>query len=394
LPAIPANHKFRLGGGRRQFNQMRGGRQFGAGMPVQMLGQPSGPSEEVGALWGAYASYMAKAATLSGGRVNPDLAFKMAKRDGADVILVRALGETTIVDGGALVPEVVLEDYIELLYANTVYLQGNPMRVTLTSGKITIPRLAAGASAAWIGESQAISSSQQKFDDVILNLRKLGIVVPYSNDLANHAITALQQLVRDDMSMQGAIKVDTALIRGDGTQYQPRGLLNSVVSGNSFAANAVLNVTNVTVDVAKMMRLQLSFNVKGTKWYWMFSPRSLMYLWSARNAVNAYIWQDELNRGTFMGRPYGVTTSIPENLGAGSDSEVYLVDMAHEIYGEGAGADGYKFSVVDGAAYYNGSSVVSGYSQDESIARLIQKCDRASRQNGKNISVLTGVNWI
>lgn len=391
LPTVPAGHRFRAQGGRRQYKNMRGSRTFGVSDP-HSLGQAAGPDEGVGELYSAWAAYMARGARMAG-RVDPNVAFKLAKRDGADPILVRALGESTFIDGGALVPEVVLDSYIELLYASTVFLQGNPLRVTLSNGKISIPRIASGAAASWIGENANITPTQETFDDVHLSLKKLGVIVPYSNDLANHAIGSLAALIRDDMSMNAAIAADTALIRGLGTAYAPRGVRFEATANNIFAANATVNVANVTIDLAKMMRLQLGHNVKGTKWYSMLSPRSLMYLWSARDANNNYVWRDELMRGTLNGKPYGVTTSIPENLGSGSDSEVYLVDMAHELVGEGAGEDGFKFEVAPGAAYHNGSAVVSGFSQDQTVARLIQKIDRASRQNGKNISVLTGVTW-
>ncbi len=393
LPAVPAGHsRYKTPAGRRQFKQMRGGRNFGTNVAAEMVGQAAGPDEGVGELWSAWAAYMARASKISG-RMDPSLAWKLAQRDGSDAILVRALGESSVIDGGALVPEVVIESYIELLYANTVFLQGQPLRLTLSNGKATLPRLASGATAYWIGENVNVTPSQETFDDVNLSLKKVGLLVPYSNDLANHAMTALQALIRDDMTMNGGIAIDTKLIRGLGTASSPKGVRYEANSGNIFAANATVNVANITQDVASMMQKQLAFNVKGTKWYFMMSPRTLMHLWAARDANNNLVWQNELKSGTFQGRPFGVTTSIPENLGGGSDSELYLVDFAHEVYAEGAGEDGFKFDLVNGAAYYNGSAVVSGFSLDQTVARLLQKCDRASRQNGKNISVLTGVTY-
>jgi HK97 family phage major capsid protein len=341
LPVVPAGHRFKSSTrGRRQFSHMRGGRRFGLNMtPEAGLGSAAGaPDDEVGALWCAYAAYMATAGRVTG-RIDStavNLAYKVAKRDGQDPILIRALGESVLADGGVLVPEIVLESYIELLYANTIYLQGNPLRVQVARGKVSMPRLASGAIGGWVGESQNITADQESFDDVSLNLRKLALVVPWSNDLASHAIASIEALVREDMTLGNSVLVDTAMIRGTGTVYQPRGLKSEAHADTTFNANATVNAANVTVDTTKMMRLQMDKNIKGTKWFWLFAPRSLMYLWGARDSQNQLIWRDELLRGTFNGRPYGVTTTIPINLGGGTDeSEVYLVDYAHELYGEG-----------------------------------------------------------
>lgn len=364
---------------KRQFTEMRAQRTRGAASGVPTL-----DNNPAGLRIAGYLAYMAMAAG------DPQKAWRMAKDHGADPLVVRTLGESTISAGGAVVPEVMVEDYIELLYASTVYLQGNPMRLDAPGGNLTLPKIATGAMGGWIGENANVPKSAPTFGQVKVDLKYLGVLVPIANRLIRHSPMAVETLVRDDLVANASVLIDSAAIRGTGSVHQPKGLRQMAASANVFAQTGT-TVVAITTDTAKMQRLLEDAKMKFVRPYWMMAPRTRWGLMAARDGNNNLVWADEMSRGEFQGKPFGVTQSIPTNLGGGSDSELYLVDMIHQIFAEGVGDDGLRVEARDGVAYHDGSQVVAAFSQDQTVVRLIQSADIVSRQDGNEISVLTGV---
>jgi HK97 family phage major capsid protein len=365
---------------KRQFTEMRGQRTRGAASGVPTLGNDS----PVGLRISGFLAYMAMA------QGDPQKAYRIAKEHGADPVVIRTLGESTISAGGATIPEVMVEDYIELLYASTVYLQGNPMRLDAPGGNLTLPKIATGAMGGWIGENANVPKSAPTFGQVKVDLKYLGVLVPIANRLIRHSPMAVETLVRDDLVANASVLIDTAAIRGTGSVHQPKGLRQMAAAANVFAQTGT-SVAAITTDTAKMQRLLEDAKMKFVRPYWMMAPRTRWGLMAARDGNNNLVWADEMSRGEFQGKPFGVTQSIPTNLGGGSDSELYLVDMIHQIFAEGVGDDGLRVEARDGVAYHDGSQVVAAFSQDQTVVRLIQSADIVSRQDGNEISVLTGV---
>ncbi len=362
---------------KRQYAEMRARRVNGA---------PS-IDGDVGLRFSGWLGYMALA------RNDPQRAYQLARAHGADPLVVRTLGESTISAGGALVPEAMAEDYIELLYAATVFLQGNPVRMEAPNGNLTLPKIATGAAGGWVGENSNITKSTPTFAQVKADLKYLACLSPIANRLLAHSPANAEQVVRDDLIANASVLIDTALIRGTGSSHSPRGLRYTAASGNVFAQTGT-TAAAITTDTAKMQRLLEEAKVKFIRPYWMMAPRSRWALMSARDGNNNLIWADEMARGMFQGKPFGVTSSIPTNLGGGgTESEVYLVDMIHQVVAEGVGQDGLRVESSSEAAYHDGSNVVAAFSQDQTVVRLIQSIDLVSRQDGNEASVLTGVTW-
>lgn len=334
-------------------------------------------------------------AYMVGTNFDPNRAYNLAKQDGIDPVVVRALGESSLAAGGALVPEEISSDYLELLYANTVYLKGNPMRATAVNGNITFPGMATGTTAQWIGENTNLPSSDAAFRQVRADLKYIAALSPVSNRLLNHSPASVSSMIEQDLVNGAAELIDSGAIRGIGSAYSPRGLRYQALAANQFAQTGV-TVAAISTDTAKIQRLILDNKIKLIRPYWMFSNRTGMFLKSLRDGNNNLVYAKEMNeQGTFQGFPFGMTSLIPDNLGGGgtNESEIYLVDMIHQVYVEGAGADGLRVESQSGAAYYNGSAVVSGFSQDQTVIRMIQPMDVVSRQQGKEIGIITGVTY-
>lgn len=323
---------------------------------------------------------------------NADAAYRLAKRAGADEIITRALGESTMAGGGAFVPQAISEDYIQLLYNAAPFLAAGPRRIPVPSGSLTVPKVTAGATATWGGESQNVSKSEQTFGQRRLDLKKLSVLTPISNELLRDSNPAIDSIVRDDLSNNAAVTVDAALLRGIGTAYSPRGIASQVLAANKYTANATRNVANVTADLNKAMRVIEDAKVRFVNPAWFINPATKYGLMSARDASGTLVWAPEMSTGKLYGIPFFVTQNIPGNLGGGTnESEAYLVEMSHVMVGDDP--NGVQVAMVDGAAYYDGSAIQAGFSRDESVVRLTQRIDMILRQDGAEAAMLEGVVW-
>jgi len=325
---------------------------------------------------------------------DPSRAKAIAEKKWGDIEMVaavdKALGESTLAGGGALVPEDMAESVIEFLRARAVVRRAGAMSLPMPNGTLTLPRIAQGATAAYGGESQNITNSDQQFGQIVMTARKLAVLTPVSNELLADASPQVDALVRDDLVQAASVREDLAFIRGDGASNTPKGMLNWAVAGNKFNS-AGTTVANVTDDLGTALQNLEDANIPLVRPGWLFAPRTKKALMTARGSDGQLIFQPEMSQGTLMGFPFFVTTQIPTNLGGGTnESEVYLADFAQMMIGETAEMD---VRVFDGATYFDGSQLQSGVSRDETVIRLTMRHDFAPRFVGNDISVIEAVTW-
>lgn len=321
---------------------------------------------------------------------NPMVAAELAKRWGDDT-MVKALGESTLAAGGAAVPEDFASEIVEILRNQGTIRQLGPRVLPMPNGNFTLPYGASGSTAYFVGENTNATKSEPTFGQIQMTAKKLMALVPISNELLMDSDPAIDAFVRDDLIAVISEREDLAFISGDGTANSPRGLASLVDSGNSFAANATVTLANTTTDSAKAMRLIEDQKIPMRKLGWVFAPRTKWYLMSVRTSDGYLAFESEMRLGTYMGAPFKSTAQIPINLGGGTnESKNYLADFGHLIIGE---AGGLEVDAIKGAAYHDGSSVVSGVSQDQTVIVGKRRIDFQARFRGKEIAVMTGVKW-
>ena len=304
------------------------------------------------------------------------------ERSFGDKEVAKALNTTGVSTGGALIPQAFLPDLIDLLRARVVVRKLNPTIVPMPMGNLTIPRLAAGATAGYQGELDDIAVSQETFDDIQLNAKKLTALVPVSNDLIRRAPIGVEAIVRDDLVETLARREDIAFLRGDGSGNSPIGLLNLASSANKLTAAAFADSTaavilNTTIGVVNGMMLtmeqQMSRMIRPA---WIFAPQIKWFLSGLRDQVGGFVYKDEIAGGKFLGIPFEDTPQLPTNLTTNSGSngtEIYLVDMADVIL-----AETYNVTVdaSDVASYKDGGgNMVSAFQRDQTLFRVISEHD-------------------
>lgn len=310
---------------------------------------------------------------------------------GADAPVTKALSASTVSEGGIVVPEQVAADIIPLLRPASAVYSLQPRIETMPSGVHTMPKIAGGAAAEYIGENDNAGKTEPTWGAVRLTAKKLAALLPLSNDWVRRASSGSDSSVRDDLVGAFAQRGDLAFIRGGGSQYSPKGLRYQALAGNVIPANATVNLANVTTDLGKLVLALANANVAFARPGWMMAPRTWNYLMTVRDANGNFAFRDELLQGRLWGWPFKWTTQIPVNLGGGTDeSELYLADFADVVVGE---TESLMIDTSTEAAYFDGTNLQSAFSRDQTVIRGIVEHDIGIRQDAC-VAVLTAVKWI
>lgn len=288
-----------------------------------------------------------------------------------------------------LIPGEISSEIIELLRPATVIRKMGPTVVPMNRGTLTIPRMAGGSTADYIGESTDIPISQPEFGQLKFFARTLATLCPISNDLLNFADSGTDQLIVGDLVNGMSQREDRAFLRDVGAGNAPKGLRYWAPAANLIPANGTVNLANITHDLGKLELALMSANCRMLRLGWIMSPRTYVYLLDLRdgNGNKAF---PELEQMRLRNKPVGISNQIPENLGgAGNESELYLADFADVVIAESSTL---AIDTSKEAAYMDGSTMVSTFSRNETVVRVIAQHDFGVR-HASSVAVLTEVDW-
>ena len=333
-------------------------------------------------------------ALAAGGGI-PYVAAQIAEKEWGESGLFANQNMGTGAAGGFLVEEDVASEVIELLRPASVVMSLGPQTMDMPSGNMTVNRLATGASASYIGEQADAPATGLQFGQVKLSAKKLAALIPISNDLLRAASQSADRIVRDDLVVSLAQRMDLAFIRGSGTQFSPLGL-RFQHTGTAFASSHVLAVAgtaslaDVTVQLGRLELALMNANVAMTRPGWLMAPRTMMFFQNLRDGNGNFAFP-EIQRGELRGKPIRITTQIPINLGGGSnETELYLADFAHVFVGEHMGIE---VALSTEAAYLDaGNNLKAAFSRDENIMRAITQHDIGLRHLPA-VCIMTGITW-
>jgi HK97 family phage major capsid protein len=310
----------------------------------------------------------------------------MAKECG-HLVTAKALDSTSFIDGGALIDPAFSTEVIEALRAVAVFRGAGP-RVIPLNGTMNQPFINIGSAASYVGENQTISKTQPTFGQHQMIERKLAAVLPISNEMIRIGGSMAEAAIMSDLIRAFAVREDLAFLRGDGASTTPRGLKSWTKT--TTTANATVNFTNVTADAVSLPAAIEGQNVQITRGYWFMSARSYWYLRALRVTNGEYAFP-ELQEGSFLGFPFARSTQIPNNIGGSSTgSEIYFVNMDDMQIGQGGSVNIESFP---GGTYHDGSALVSGISNDQTVLRGTETHDLMARNRGYEIAMLTDARW-
>ena len=337
---------------------------------------------------GAKVSRMVMSIAASKGDL-PDAA-KFARDEIGDNDVAMAI-ETSAGSGGALVPQNIHDEVIELLRARTVVRRLGAQTVPLPNGNMSLPRLASGATSGYVGEGTDVNGTESDFDDVKLNAKTMITLVPISNQLIGRAGFQVENLVLNDILGAMSVREDKAFLRDDGTSNTPKGFKKTATDASrtlAWTGTADLATIDAWLDQLILMLLQSdSLLIRPG---WSLSPRSFIKLQGLRdgNGNKAY---PEIAQGMLKGYPIVHSTTIPVNLGTGSnESEIYFADWNDVIIGE---MDNMTIDFSKEATYKDGSgNLVSAFARNQSLVRVVAEHDVGFR-HVEGLALGTAVTW-
>lgn len=329
--------------------------------------------------------------SIAAGRGDLAMASNFAASELNDQKLAAVIN-TSADSGGALVPQNMRNEVIELLRDRTIVRRLGARSIPLPNGNLSIPRLAGGSTAGYIGEGKDVKASGASFDDVKLSAKTLICMVPVSNQLIGRAGFAVEQLILSDIISGIATREDKAFLRDDGTNDTPKGM-KKVAEENSRTLEWVgtdysLNAIDAYLD--DMMLKVMDGNSNMLSSGWGMSNRSYMKLFGLRDGNGNKVYP-EMAQGMLKGYPVLHTSAIPVNLGTGGkESEIYFADFSDVLIGE----DGKM--VVDfsrEASYIDADGqMVSAFARNQSLVRVQMDHDIGFR-HVEGLVLGTKVTW-
>lgn len=320
--------------------------------------------------------------------------------DIADVIIKdgerrsKAMAATDPTGGGFLVPEQFSTDVIELLRPMSVVRALVGQTLPMPVGTLNIPKITGGSTAYYQGENTNATKSALATGNLKLSWKKLTALVPLSNDLVRYSSPGADAIVRNDMVRAIAQRENQAFLRDTGSDAAPRGLRYQAAPANIITVSNV-TFTNATVatDLGRMVLQLVQNNVPLSRPGWIFAPRTWNYLRMQQQTTGAFIYQAEMNQGLLLGYPFKWSTQVPVNLtdhGGTVESEITFADFDDVVIGE---AMSLRIDASQEASYLDGGSLVSAFSQDQTVVRCITEHDFGVRRD-VSVAIMNGVNWL
>jgi HK97 family phage major capsid protein len=331
-----------------------------------------------------------------------DFARKTMAENGVGEGVAMALSSVNASGGAVLIPSVLAQTVIERLVPNAVVRSMGPLSLPLNNGNLTMPRIAGGAVAGYIGRDNDAPVSQQSFDNVQLIAKKLACLVPIGNDLIRFAgiDQRVDALIVEDTASSMANAEDTAFIRSDGTNSTPKGMRSWCIPHNVLLATPIGPLSGqaliqaIMADAGRMVLALRRANIRLRKPGWLMHPDSVQFLSDLMTTTGNKVFP-EIADGMFRGYPIGITTEIPTNLtsggATGNGSEVYFVDFAEMVIGESMNM---SVAISMDATYTDPATgtPVSAFQRDLTLIRIITENDFGPR-HAEAIAVLDGVTW-
>lgn len=127
--------------------------------------------------------------------------------------------------GGALVAPPEFGELIELLRNKEALVNAGAKTVPLPpQGRIVYPRQTAASTTYWVGENRQITASDIGTGEVIMQAKKLAVLIKAPNELIRFASPAAEALMREDMTKSLALGLDLAGLEGAGGDNVPQGI--------------------------------------------------------------------------------------------------------------------------------------------------------------------------
>ncbi len=202
----------------------------------------------------------------------------------------------TTAGGATIETKLLTGSFIDLLRNKSVIMQ-LARQLTGLVGNIDIPKQTAGASAYWVGEDTAPTTSNATFGTLQLRMKTVAANTYITRTMLKQSSMDLENFVRQDIALALALAIDKAAFYGTGTTNQPKGIKNTdginvvkLAAAQPTYAELVQMETEIGADNAAVEDMAYVFNAK-TKGHCKTTLKSTGvsgYIWESDNKVNGY----------------------------------------------------------------------------------------------------------
>lgn len=326
------------------------------------------------------------------GRRDPEAAAYYAKKKYADENMARqfkALSATNPETGGYLIPEIYLDQIVEMLYSKTVIFELGAQKVPMPTGNLNIPKMTSGARATWGGEARKIAPSQPTFGSIKLSAKRLEAIVPQTRELLMSTSYSADQLFANDLTRRMELGIDFGGMFGSGNEFQPLGVFRDKDITHLDAKtlnNPDIADTNgkITADFPVFLRSELmSKNVDDAAAGWAMNSMLEGYFMNMKTTTGEYLYRDEMYQGKLLGFNYKVSNQIPTD--KNGLTELCFGNWNDLLVGEQLGLETY--TTLDGTWVDDNGVQHSAFDENLAATRALMFVDIAARHKESFIHV-------
>ncbi len=231
-------------------------------------------------------------------------------------IFARDLTQGTATAGGHITPDTHRGDlYIDALREQASVLRAGATVFRGLKGDIKIPRLTTKGTVGFVAENSAVSETNQAFDQVTMTQRDLGGFVDISRQLMNNANPSIEQIVRNDMTQQIALKIDDVAFEG-GASNEPTGITQTAGIGSvAIGTNGGAITYDATIDLIKEVATDNA--LKGSLGY-AVTPEVVYQMRKTPKVASTDSMMIMDSADSLNGYPVFQTSQLPKDLTKGS----------------------------------------------------------------------------
>jgi HK97 family phage major capsid protein/HK97 family phage prohead protease len=162
----------------------------------------------------------------------------------------------------------------------------------------------------FVGEGAPIPVRQGAFATVQLTPKKMAVISTFTRELAEHSTPAIEGLIREAITNDTAISLDSVLLdQNAATAVRPPGLLNGTTGLTPTAGggiNALIGDIKLLIDALNVSTLG---NLRDP--VWLMSPSLVAAAALTPTTVGILPFREEIARGTLMSFPIVKSASVP-----------------------------------------------------------------------------------
>jgi HK97 family phage major capsid protein len=280
----------------------------------------------------------------------------------------RAMSVGTGSDGGVLVPVSLSSEIIPLLREQGVIRSLGARTIPMPNGNIKINKQTGAANFQWVGENAPIIASKVPLGQLSLSAKKLAGLIPLSNELINDSSISADAFVRNELVNGISESEDITALYGSGSANEPAGIFNT--SGITKIDMGALPTSDALANIVGAIMAKKFANKQG--FGWVFNGVLWSHYYNLKDGAGNYIHRAEMALGKLFGFDFRICNNVKVGADAHAKTEIYFGDFSQFMIGETLGL---QIAVSQEASYMDGSTLVSAFSNDQTVLRAIMRED-------------------